>query len=68
MDGGAWRATVHRVAKSQTRLSDWHQHCCPQLHMAALVPHPFDIFDSFGSILFWHQHHPASAIMALKDV
>ena len=22
MDGGAWRATVHRVAKSQTRLSD----------------------------------------------
>ena len=24
MDGGAWWATVHRVAKSQTRLSDWH--------------------------------------------
>ena len=23
MDGGAWRATVHRVAKSQTRLSDF---------------------------------------------
>ena len=22
MDGGAWRATVHGVAKSQTRLSD----------------------------------------------
>ena len=22
MDGGAWRATVHRVTKSQTRLSD----------------------------------------------
>ena len=22
MDGGAWRATVHRVAKSQTRLND----------------------------------------------
>ena len=22
MDRGAWRATVHRVAKSQTRLSD----------------------------------------------
>ena len=22
MDGGAWRATVHWVAKSQTRLSD----------------------------------------------
>ena len=23
MDGGAWRATVHRVEKSQTRLSDF---------------------------------------------
>ena len=23
MDRGAWRATVHRVAKSQTRLSDF---------------------------------------------
>ena len=23
MDGGAWRATVHGVAKSRTRLSDW---------------------------------------------
>ena len=27
MDGGAWRATVQRVAKSQTRLSDKHFHC-----------------------------------------
>ena len=24
MDRGAWRATVHRVAKSQTGLSDFH--------------------------------------------
>ena len=24
MDRGAWRATVHRVAKSQTQLSDFH--------------------------------------------
>ena len=24
MDRGAWQATVHRVAKSQTRLSDFH--------------------------------------------
>ena len=23
MDGGAWRATVHRVAKSRTRLGDF---------------------------------------------
>ena len=26
MDGGAWLATVHRVAKSWTRLSDLHFH------------------------------------------
>ena len=24
MDRGAWKATVHSVTKSQTRLSDWH--------------------------------------------
>ena len=28
MDREAWRATVHGVAKSQTRLSDW-THCDP---------------------------------------
>ena len=27
MDREAWKATVHRVAKSQTRLSDEHFHC-----------------------------------------
>ena len=26
MDGGAWWATVHRVAKGRTRLSDFHFH------------------------------------------
>ena len=26
MDRGAWQATVHKVAKSQTRLSDRHFH------------------------------------------
>ena len=26
MDGGAWGAAVHGVAKSQTRLSDFHFH------------------------------------------
>ena len=28
MDRGAWRATVHGVAKSQTQLSDWAQQQC----------------------------------------
>ena len=26
VDRGAWQATVHRVAKSRTRLSNWHTH------------------------------------------
>ena len=26
MEGGAWQATVHRVEKSQTQLSDYHMH------------------------------------------
>ena len=26
MDGGAWQATVHAVAKSRTRLSDFTSH------------------------------------------
>ena len=28
MNRGAWWATVHGVAKSQTRLSDFHSHVC----------------------------------------
>ena len=26
MDRGAWQATVHRVAKSQMQLNDYHTH------------------------------------------
>ena len=29
MDRGVWQATVHVVAKSQTRLSDYHSHSPP---------------------------------------
>ena len=28
MDREAWRAVVHGVAKSQTRLGDWTELCC----------------------------------------
>ena len=34
MDGGAWQATVHGVAKSQTRLSDLAQR---HMHSLGLV-------------------------------
>ena len=27
MDRGAWRASVHGIAESQTRLHDWHTFC-----------------------------------------
>ena len=30
MDRGAWQAPVHGVAKSRTRLSDFHFHSCPE--------------------------------------
>ena len=33
MDRGAWRATVHRVAKSCTRLSTAHTHIMPKAKM-----------------------------------
>ena len=34
---GAWRATVHRVSKSQTRLSDWaHTHTDLQILLSSL--------------------------------
>ena len=32
MDRGAWRATVHGVAKSQTRLSNSHTHTHTHTH------------------------------------
>ena len=32
MDRGAWRATIHRVTKSQTQLSDPHIHMCARAH------------------------------------
>ena len=32
MDGGAWQATVHGVAKSQTKLSDFtHYYMSPHM-------------------------------------
>ena len=44
MDRGAWRATVHRVPKSQTRLSNWactHTYACVYVcvnpHMAVCI-------------------------------
>ena len=40
MDGGAWWATVHGVAKSRTRLSDFRRGLLHQDTVPALLSHP----------------------------
>ena len=42
MDTGAWRATVHRVAKSQTRLStaQTQQHKLARVYLLLKLLHP----------------------------
>ena len=37
MDRGAWRATVHRVAYSQTQLKRLSRHTCSLLHQHPLI-------------------------------
>ena len=51
MDRGAWQATVHGVAKSQVRLSNYHSHMLmkisPQLmhtHVHYLQKYPPTLF------------------------
>ena len=46
MDGGAWWATVHGVAKSWTRLSE-----LTSLHFICWL-HPCGVFMCYGSLLF----------------
>ena len=46
VDRGAWRATVHQVAKSQTRLSD-----CPQ-HIRRLHCVPFQFISHYWAICY----------------
>ena len=44
MDRGAWQATVHGVAKSQTQLNNWAhttQHVCQALWFQCWLPSPF---------------------------
>ena len=52
MDGGAWWATVHGVAKSQTRLSDF---TFTLSFGKALADYHFEvlIFPIFSVISFW---------------
>ena len=48
MDRGAWRATVHRVTRSQTRLRNWTHTCThTHTHTRAILADVF-IFSSFS--------------------
>ena len=49
MDGGAWWATVHGVAESRTRQSDFTFTFTPQLRLSALV-FAIDCFLEFSKI------------------
>ena len=50
MDRGAWRATVHEVSKSRTRLSDWahrYTHVWEHARVWAHWKHCFDVHLSY---------------------
>ena len=46
MDRGAWRATVHRVTKSQTRLSDFTDSLTLLATLHVLGAHVTDIWEN----------------------
>ena len=50
MDRGAWQATVHEVAKSRTRLSDFTSSLCEQSQRQKHV-YPEDALLQKGSLL-----------------
>ena len=61
MDGGAWWATVHRVAKSWTQLSDFtHSLCCVKLWVTEAV----FLVPKWNFLLqrsqIWHHSHKLS--------
>ena len=56
MDGGAWQVTVHGVAKSQTRLSNFTFHVCIQFFPGGLVvknPPQYNGFDPWIRKIYW---------------
>ena len=61
MDRGAWQATVHRVARSWTWLSDYHFHFhITQDTASCIVPsmdHGFQWFSQRSLLCFIEEHH-----------
>ena len=72
MDGEAWRAAIHGVAKSRTRLSDW-----TELNWTDTVVHrgcldPLPCFSppqelNLVSSLSWNWEDPGQKLDASKD-
>ena len=63
MDREAWRAVVHGIAKSRTRLSDWAElifHRCPSCWMFRTIP----VFAIFCNLCAPVGKHPCSQILA----
>ena len=56
MDGGAWRATVHRVAKSRTQLKWLSKHACPTCNGTG----------TNLSLSLGHQNHVLVAFLRIK--
>ena len=61
MDGGAWRATVHRVTKSQTRLRQLRMHACTlswpfSCQQASTEHRRFAGHCTFGDVLVTNDH------------
>ena len=61
MDRGAWQATVHRVTKSQTRLSDYHSltqlflYCFSSLLYCEFHEGRLSIIFLYSESLIWYQ-------------
>ena len=51
MDGGAWQATVHRVAKSQTWLSEWAPMHAPEIWIPAISSPDTPMASSFSACI-----------------
>ena len=49
MDGGAWQATVHGVAKSQTRMSEWTPRHAPEVWIPATSSPDTPMASSFSA-------------------
>ena len=52
MDREAWRAVIHGVAKSRTRLSDWNELNWNQTRKEDTIKEAVDIFDDVKSLGF----------------